>query len=373
MMPSLSRPIIAACLVLVASNASAQDASPPSRDARPEIEVIDRGNGVPIVLRWRTTESSPVTVQVTTRTVPAAVETPGLDDTEPDVRLAGFMRPPVEKAWTIQGRLDRRDGADVGDLTMEARWRVVDAAARLVGIRAVATATTADEPNDAAADGPAKAPPRREDGPSTEERVSTRTDDATRGSDPDSMLKAIDVERITNNVLRRTDGAAITQVLGPEGFLPGATKVRLEAPDARADFETSGLVSIMTLAEPALPSEPLGRGGSWRTRWSAMVRATPVTIEATWTIREFDEAATTTGVADHATIRVEFTRRVADAASVSESQRAAIESAGRGEIKVRFDRPLQLEGRFVETPISVLPNRSRDVTRMRLTPIDPIR
>ena len=84
----------------------------------------------------------------------------------------------------------------------------------------------------------------------------------------------------------------------------------------------------MTLAQPQLPNEPLGVGASWRTRWNGIVRATPVVIEATWTVRSLDEAATVTGVAEQAVLRVEFTRRVADDAQVRDSQRLSIEASG---------------------------------------------
>ena len=101
-----SRLISILCLSAIAATATAQDAAPAPRDARAEIEVLDRGTGTPVLLRWRTKTTDPVSVQVTTRTVPAAVESPGLDDTEPDIRLGGLLRPPIEKAWTLQGRLD---------------------------------------------------------------------------------------------------------------------------------------------------------------------------------------------------------------------------------------------------------------------------
>lgn len=353
--------------LLAAAVAVAQDTASPSRDARTAIEVLDRGTGTPVVLRWRTDDTVPVTVQVSTRTVPAVVESPGLDDTEPDVRLAGFQRPPIEKAWTLQGRLDRATDDDSDTTgTVEARWRVIDAAARLVGIRPV-TAPPAETTPDTV-DGPGQAPPR-DDQPARKETLSPETKDVQRGSDPELLAKAIVFERITNESLQKTDGAAITQVLGSEGLRPAAGTVRLVAADRRADFETSGLVSIMTLAQPALPSEPLGVGASWRTRWTSMVQSAPVVIDAIWTVKSFDEAATTTGVADTAVLRVEFTRVVAEGARVHDSQQAAIEVSGRGEVTTTFGRPLRLEGRFVETPIVTIPGRSTDVTRMRLTPI----
>ena len=92
-----SRLISILCLSAIAATATAQDAAPAPRDARAEIEVLDRGTGTPVLLRWRTKATDPVSVQVTTRTVPAAVESPGLDDTEPDVRLAGLLRPPTRR------------------------------------------------------------------------------------------------------------------------------------------------------------------------------------------------------------------------------------------------------------------------------------
>lgn len=371
MIPMPPRPIIAACLLAMGSTALAQNAAPPSRDARSEIEVLERGRGTPVVLRWRSEATTPITIQVTTRTVPAAVESPGLDDTEPDVRLAGFMRPPVEKSWMLQGRMTR-PAAEGATSSMEANWRVTDAAARLVGVRPVEPPAPDAAPESSPEEGPSEAPPRRDDRSPIEQLVSPKLPSAA-GSDPEQMARAIAFERITNESLQQMNGAAITQVLAAEGFVPGASTVRLRTADRRADFEASGLVSIMSLAEPALPSEPLGLGGSWRTRWTSFVRSAPVVVEAIWTIHAMDEAAATTGVAESVTLRVEYQRRIADGANISDSQRNSIEANGRGEVRTTLTNALRLEGRFVETPISEVPNRSTNVTRMRLTPIDPIR
>lgn len=359
------------CLSAIAATATAQDAAPAPRDARAEIEVLDRGTGTPVLLRWRTDATETVTIQATTRTVPANVETPGLDDTEPDVRLAGVLRPPIEKAWTLQGRLDREgdDARITGGI--QARWRVTDAAARLVGIRPATTAPGRSDQDDAkdAGDGigaeapPAEAPVRRE-------RLSPKASTPDEGSDPEMMAKAVMVERLMNETLSRTDGAAITQVLGPEGVVPAAGGSRLVAPDRRADFELSTLRAIMTLAQPQLPDEPLGVGGTWRTRWRSIVRATPVVMEATWTLRSLDDAAAATGVAERAVLRVEFSRRVVDGAEVRDAQRTAIEVSGRGEVVASLTTPLRLEGRFVETPVTKTAARGDEVTRMRVRPID---
>ena len=176
-MPIPSTRLISIVLLsAIAATATAQDAAPAPRDARAEIEVLDRGTGTPVLLRWRTKTTDPVSVQVTTRTVPAAVESPGLDDTEPDVRLAGLLRPPIEKAWTLQGRLDRENDDTRIAGGVEARWRVTDAAARLVGIRPVAAAPARparDQTKDAGDGIGAQAPPA--EAPSRRERLSPKT------------------------------------------------------------------------------------------------------------------------------------------------------------------------------------------------------
>lgn len=371
MLRSITRLLVACSLWFATPAALAQDASPSPRDARAEIEVLDRGTGTPVLLRWRTDATETTTIQATTRTVPANVETPGLDDTEPEIRLAGFLRPPIEKAWTLQGRLDRE--GDDARITggVEARWRVTDAAARLVGIRPVTTAPARPDRDDAKDTGDgigAEAPPT--EAPARRERLSPKASTPDQGSDPELMAKAVMVERLMNETLSRTDGAAITQVFGPEGVVPAAGGSRLVAPDRRADFELSTLRAIMTLAQPQLPDEPLGVGATWRTRWRSIVRATPVVMEATWTLRSLDEAAAATGVAERAVLRVEFSRRVADGAEVRDAQRAAIEASGRGEVVASLTTPLRLEGRFVETPVKKTAARGNEVTRMRLRPID---
>lgn len=341
--------------------------TPPARDARASVDVIGRGTGPRVLLRWRNTSEGPVAIQVSTRTVPSSIESPGLDDDEPEVRLSGFMRPPVEKTWTLQGRLARV--ADDGSATVEARWRVTDAAARLHGVRPVDRDLAADPAETVKGDGPTEAPLRDRGQPSNEDLVSRKIPEVARrgGSDAAAMARAIEFERITNTSLQRTDGAAITQTIGPRGVLQNATTARLLEPDRRADFEISGLIAILTLSEPTLPSEPLGIGGSWKTTWSTVERTLPVTVEATWTVKAFDEAATTVGAAESAVLGVEFRRTIAADADVRPTTRAAMDVTGRGEVRIRLDQPLGFESRFVSTPIAPAPaGRSVDVTRMRV-------
>lgn len=359
------------------SSAPRRTADPPSRSDRPEIAVLARGEGAPVVLRWRPTADQPHDVQVGTRTVPSAIESPGLEDPDADVRLAGFMRPPIEKLFTLQGRVSRiadgtNDDASSAD-RLEIRWRVMDSAARLFGIRPAATPVTAPSPKDEGQDeGPSQSPPKKSDQPSTDDLVSSdvRESDRARGSDPAALEKALQFERITNESLQKVDGASITQSLGSGGVLPASTTVRLAAADRRADFEVSGLVAILALGQPTLPDEPLAIGGSWRTRDTTMVQSFPVTTEATWTIASFDADAAAIGVATRAVLRVEFSRRVATDARVPDAVRAAIEADGRGEVTITLEAPTRLEGRFVQTPIAKpRPGQSTDVTRMRLVPL----
>lgn len=347
---------------------------PPTRTDQTDVEILTRGDGPPIVLRWRPTADRPQVIQVGTRTVPSVVESPGLEDTDAPVRLAGFMRPPIEKLFTLQGRLSRVDEtAGSGSARMEIRWRVVDAAARLFGIRPAAMPEPA-EPTDADdAEGPGTAPPAAGEQPSTEDLVSSRIrdEDRLRGSEPEALETALQFERITNQSLQKIDGAAITQTWGIAGVLPSSTVIRLAAPDRRADFEASGLGTILSLAQPSLPGEPLAVGGSWKTRSTAMVQSVPVTTEAVWTIASFDAAADATGVAAQAVLRVEFTRRADSEAEIPPAIRGQIDADGRGEVTITLDAPTRLEGRFVQTPIAEpRPGRAPEVTRMRLDPIE---
>jgi len=363
---------------------------PPDRTGRAEVAVVGRGEGVPVVLRWRPITERDRVIQIGTRTVPSTLESPGLADPDADIRLSGFMRPPIEKLFTLQGRVSRIDAdatksADAPEPAagMEIRWRVMDAAARLFGIRPSAVPTPASEPNDDAptdpadpadaGDGPGRAPSRPSDQPTTEELVSSKVRDADRerGSDPDALRKALDFERITNESLQKVDGAAITQTLGTSGVLPTGTTVRLAAPDRRADFEAAGLTAILSLAQPPLPDEPLAIGGSWTTRTTTMIQSRPTLTEATWTIASFDDDAVAVGVATRAVLRVEYTRRVVDAGDVPTAVRTAIDADGRGEVTITLDEPTRVQGRFVQTPVAPpRPGRAKDVTRMRIDPIE---
>jgi hypothetical protein len=359
------------------ANAAVWPIDPPIRSSRPEVMVLGRGEGTPVLLRWRPERDQPQIVQVGIRTVPSELESPGLDDTDADVRLAGFMRPPIEKLFTLQGRLSRLadatdDGAPSSD-PREIRWRVTDSAARLFGVRPAAGAGTTPAPaGDEDDAGPGQAPPRRSDQPTTDDLVSSnaRESDRARGSDPAALEKALQFECITNESLQKVDGAAITQIFGSGGVLPASTTVRLAAADRRADFEASELVTVLALGQPTLPDEPLAVGGSWRTRDTTMVQSFPVTTEATWTIASFDADASAIGVASQAVLRVAFSRRIAKDEQVPDAVRAAIEADGRGEVTITLEAPTRLEGRFVQTPIAKpRPGQSTDVTRMRLIPL----
>jgi hypothetical protein len=134
------------------SSAPRWAADPPSRSDRPEIAVLSRGEGTPVVLRWRPTAEQSEVVQVGTRTVPSVIESPGLEDPDADVRLAGFMRPPIEKLFTLQGRVSRVAKGTDNDASsadrLEIRWRVMDSAARLFGIRCPPPPPTPPTPPD---------------------------------------------------------------------------------------------------------------------------------------------------------------------------------------------------------------------------------
>jgi hypothetical protein len=359
------------------SSAPRWAADPPSRSDRPEIAVLSRGEGTPVVLRWRPNAEQSEVVQVGTRTLPSVIESPGLEDPDADVRLAGFMRPPIEKLFTLQGRVSRVAKGTDNDASsadrLEIRWRVMDSAARLFGIRPAATPVTTPSPNDdGQLEGPSQSPPKKSDQPSTDDLVSSdvRESERARGSDPAALEKALQFERITNESLQKVDGAAITQTLGSGGVLPASTTVRLAAADRRADFEASGLVTILALGQPTLPDEPLAVGGSWMTRETTMTQSFPVTTEATWTVASFDDEASTIGMATRAVLRVEFSRRIAEDQQVPDSVRGAVEADGRGEVTITLDAPTRLQGRFVQTPIAKpRAGRPTEVTRMRLDPL----
>ena len=330
------------------------------------VTLMSTGEGNPVVLRWRPSERVERRIQVATRTVPTTLERPDVNSADPKVLIAGFTRPPIEKLWTIAGRLT----ADPETKERIVRWRVENGAARLVGFRPTADARNAATKADDAvepADGAGQAPPRRavEAKDATDSKTSR-----PQGSDSNAMKSAIRFEEISNRSIARTNGAMITQRYDESGLVPLDVKIRLPESDRRAEFETRRLAAAMNLAEAKLPTEPIAPGASWTASWVLLESGVPARIDATWTLLETDEAASGTGVATTARLKIEYRRRVLDADTASETQRRVVEADGRGEIRIRLDAPLLLDARLVEQPI--LPpaaGRSREVTRIRVTPL----
>ena len=366
--PSLPDRVIAVLATAVLSFASPALAQSKTdeRNLTVPVTLLSTGEGNPVALRWRPTERVERRMQVATRTVPTTLERPDVNSVDPEILIVGFTRPPIEKLWTIAGRL----ATDPETQEKIVRWRVENGAARLVGFRPTADAREAamkDEIEVEPVDGAGQAPPRR--AADAKEATDSRTSRPP-GSDPNAMKSAIRFEEISNRSIARTNGAMITQRYDRSGLAPVDVKIRLPESDRRAEFETRRLAAAMNLAEAKLPTEPIAPGASWTASWVLLETGVPARIDATWTLLETDEAASGTGVATTARLKIEYRRRVRDADAASEAQRRAVEADGRGEIRIRLDAPLLLEARLVEQ--SILPpaaGRSREVTRIRVTPL----
>ena len=366
--------VLAAAVLSVSVPALAQSQTD-ERNRTAPVTLLSTGEGNPTVVRWRPAERVERRMQVATRTVPTTLERPDVDSVDPRVLIAGFTRPPIEKLWTISGRLASDPSTD----DMLVRWRVENGAARLVGFRPPAEAREAAMNDDAAegdaakpkpdapVDGAGKAPPRQA---VDAKGVTGSKTNQPANSDSNAMKSAIQFEAISNRSISRTNGAMITQRYDTSGLVPLDIMVRLPEPDRRAEFETRRLVAAMSLAEPLLPSEPVAPGASWTATWTLLESGIPARIEATWTLLETDEAAAETGIATTARLKIEYRRRLRDPDAAKETQRRTIEADGRGEIRVRLDAPLLLQARLVEQSIHPpAAGRSREVTRIRVTPL----
>ena len=366
--------VLAAAVLSVCVPALAQSQTD-ERNRTAPVTLLSTGEGNPTVVRWRPAERVERRMQVATRTVPTTLERPDLDSVDPRVLIAGFTRPPIEKLWTISGRLASDPSTD----DMLVRWRVENGAARLVGFRPPAEAREAAmndddaegdaaEPKpDAPVDGAGEAPPRQA---VDAKGVTGSKTNRPANSDSNAMKSAIQFEAISNRSISRTNGAMITQRYDTSGLVPLDIMVRLPEPDRRAEFETRRLVAAMSLAEPLLPSEPIAPGASWTATWTLLESGIPARIEATWTLLETDDAAVETGIATTARLKIEYRRRLRDPDAAKETQRRTIEADGRGEIRVRLDAPLLLQARLVEQSIHPpAAGRSREVTRIRVTPL----
>ena len=200
------------------------------------------------------------------------------------------------------------------------------------------------------------------------------TDVAARGIDVDGVTHVVNYDMPVEpesyvHRIGRTGGAAIYQNLSEGGLDPTSLRVRLPKPDRRAEYELQGLLEAMRLAEVQLPSQPVAPGASWKTSWSGLSAGVPVTTEVTWRLVSTDEAAKATNLAETATIRMEFRRRLREPGENPSPRERRVEADGRGEVVVTLGEPLLLSGRMVEQPIlAPAAGGRREVTRYRITP-----
>ena len=364
---------IATLVAILATSAFAHGQSEAGeRDVPPKVTVVEVGDGTPVLLRWRESDRSRQQVVVATRTLSTTAEKPGIDATDPAVILRGMTRPPLERQWTIEGQIAREQEG-----TRSARWRVLDGAARIVGVRGYVRPEDPTSDGIGTTDGDGDEAPAGKPGPL--ERFDPR-DEAERqigsdageeeSSDAEALARAVKLERLADAAVGRTGAATMSQAMLESGLNPSSLVIRFPRPDARAEFEADGLLRGLRLAEVQLPVEPVAVGGSWTSSWKSLHFDIPTRTEITWTLVEVDEAADATGVAESGRIRVEYRRRIIGEQPRATNRARSLEADGRGEVVVRFDQPLMLEARLVEQPIAEpRPGRSREVTRYRLFPI----
>ena len=334
------------------------------RDRRPIVQVTGIGEGEPVVLRWRPSPGQTSTVQISTRTVSSGLERPDLEDLDTEIVLTGFDRPPIQKLWTIEGRVDRKPGDS--DATDRVRWRILDAVARLVGIKETRSAA-------GNAPSPAEPTPPPKDAekpiPDRNDQLGNKVPPPT-ASDPNALARAIKLEGVINASLVGTKGAAITQTFGGTGIAPGATTIRLENTSRRAQFEGEVLRHALEMVELQLPTEPIGVGGTWTSRWSKIQNDIEVEVVVEAKLLSVDDGEPMGGrIARTAVVQIEYQRRAVDP-QADARLRSISEADGRGRIRLDLEAPLRLDARLVETPPGAArPGFQRLVTRIRANTI----
>ena len=392
---SLSTAILTA---LALSSATAGQTTPEERDRPPVVEMIKAGDGIPVLLRWNPPEDRTArNVLVSVRTAPSTVPRPTLEGSEPDVVLQGFTRPPLERIWTLTGQITKNDSG-----SSSARWRVVDGAARVIGVEGLARARAGEEKKPAEDAGAEKSPEDGGDGETTDapgigatkpatptppsgpgrqdpreqnrKRIGNGANSIPTTSNQKALDQAMRIEAIADEAVARTGGATISQTLSEGGLDPTSMRVRLLKTDRRASYEMQALLDAMRLAVVQLPSQPVSPGASWKTGWDGLVMNVPMRTEATWTLVKTDEAAQGTNIARTATIRIEYQRRLRDPGDAPNRRELQMEADGRGELVLDLNQPLMLDARLVEQPVlDPGPGRSRLVTRYRLEPVGSAR
>ncbi|MCP4837404.1 MAG: hypothetical protein GY895_21875 [Phycisphaera sp.] len=378
----ISRHLPAVLIALMASTTIATgQAASEERNRPPVVTLVQRGEGIPVLLRWRPGQRVDRTIVVSSQTGTTTTERPALD-AEEDARVQrGFIKPPIQKIWTVSGRMTQRE--DEGSV---AQWRVIDGAARVIGVEGLARArgTETGDAESAAETGkdeiesestpPASptnttTPDFRDPRSASKRRTGDRVGTPDPAAQAEAMERMMKLEQITDEAVGRTGGAAIYQNLAEGGLDPTSLRVRLPKTDRRAEYELQGLLEAMRLAEVQLPSQPVAPGASWKTSWSSLFAGIAVTTEVTWRLVSTDEAAKATNLAETATIRMEFRRRLRDPGENPSARERRVEADGRGEVVVTLGEPLLLSGRMVEQPIlAPAAGGRREVTRYRITP-----
>ena len=339
------------------------------RDLIPSVTVTDLGEGRPIILRWFDPSNAASTLQVTSRTVPTLLEN-GIDLKE-DAKaiLVNTSRPPIERFWTIQGQIR----ASEDSATPLARWRVLNGAARLFMIRpeGIPEATI----NDADREPPKKSATDKAEEKSDQNRATGTAIKSPFAPNGAVIERARAYARVQDNAASRCAGAAISQNFSGYGLVPTSIQIRLETASPRNIFEVERLTSILRLAEPVIPNQPVGVGASWTSRWTNLEQGTPIETVMTWTLSSVDQAALeATGVAETAVLAVRYTRRIPPglAEPVPPRVAARLEANGSGEVRVNLRRPMHLDAQLVQMPPPRDPAQpgATDVTRMRVVTTD---
>ncbi len=334
--PAVLLAVMLFAILPIAGAARGQDDAE-DRTTIPMIEVVDPGEGTPVLLRWRPADASTATVMVSSRNVLSSLQNGSVLANSPEAAMTTTKRPPLEYLWTVQGRL--RDGTDRREAV--AQWRVLNGAARLYGVEPeTAPGKPAGTDDDTEAD---TDPPPVGAGP---DAGSTRTT-TDRPRFVANLERSRRLAQIQDDAAARTAGASIAQRFTSSGIVPGSGLIQLEKANPRVNYEVERLLSVMRLAEPLLPDRPLGIGATWTARWTTLVQRRRIETVMSWTLDGVDEAAlAATGIAETAVLSVEYTRRVLDDGRAD----PRLEGDGRGRLQVDLRRPMRLDATLVEVP-----------------------
>ena len=233
------------------------------RAETPTVTVLDSGVEPREREMWRFQQTNASWIQVHTRTVhgPRAVV-----DVAKDARS-------LRRMYTLKGSFLRTSPITT------AIWRINDAAARYHD-----PTKEPEEHPDGIKGTPkfGKAPPPNDNQPQGEPvNPTSNTGTAVAASETFEERFA----RLTNQTLKKLNGASIRQKVEPGGLVATGMIPTIKELTPRIYSEAMNLVYLLGLSEVILPETPIGVGARWQSKMQGEVSGVPVKTTITWTLK----------------------------------------------------------------------------------------